>query len=59
MIEGLYDSVSTQMKTTLNSVIPTMSPYAEDPRSVDSIPQNVVDWVLLELKTDAFVPKLC
>ncbi len=54
ILESLYDSVGTHMKKTFSSIIPTTSPYAEDPRNIDSIPQNVVDWVLLELRPDAF-----
>jgi len=50
MIEGAYAG-SSNMNTTLltNNFIPTTSPYADD-RTVSSIPANVVDWVLVELR---------
>jgi len=49
-LEGPYDSTSGQMNTLLNDSIPTTSPYAQDPRSVSGIPDNIVDWVLVELR---------
>ncbi len=47
-LEGSYSSGT--MSTSLNGTLPTDSPYAEDPRSVTSIPADVVDWALLELR---------
>ncbi|MFZ1289607.1 MAG: S8 family serine peptidase [Melioribacteraceae bacterium] len=50
MLEGTYDGVSNLMNTSINSNIPLQSPYAEDSRTVTSIPADVVDWVLVELR---------
>ncbi len=51
LLEGAYDTTSNQMSTIINWIIPTTSPYLEDARTVDSIPSNVVDWVLVELRS--------
>lgn len=50
-LEGPYDSAGDSMRTTINNSIPLTSPYA-DSLIVESIPGNVVDWVLVELRTD-------
>ncbi len=54
-LEGPYiadgDTMSTELKT--NNYIPLTSPYSQDPRTVDSIPTGVVDWVLVELRSSA------
>jgi hypothetical protein len=50
-LEGPYNG--TDMNVLLNSEIPTTSPYTEDPRTVSSVPADVVDWVLVELRKDA------
>ncbi|MCP5061061.1 MAG: CRTAC1 family protein [Ignavibacteriae bacterium] len=51
-MEGAYDSNLDEMTTTLNPAdIPLTSPYTEDARIVGSIPANVVDWILVELRT--------
>jgi len=54
-LEGPYDVVSHSMKTKLrdNSWIPNQSPYTADPISVGSIPSNITDWVLVELRQTA------
>ncbi len=54
-LQGPYDANGDTMSTNLNPSggplqIPLTSPYAEDPRTVASIPANVVDWVLIELR---------
>ncbi len=49
-LEGPYDKNTNEMKTDLNTQIPLTSPYTEDPRTVSAIPDNVVDWVLVELR---------
>jgi hypothetical protein len=51
-IEGAYDTLSGSMRCDLNSKgdLPLCSPYIEKPRSVESIPENVVDWVLVQLR---------
>lgn len=40
------------MQSSLNNLLPGDSPYPEAPATVDSIPPDVVDWVLLELLSD-------
>ena len=54
-LEGPYDVANHRMKTTLreNSLIPNQSPYDADPITVDSIPSNITDWVLVELRKSA------
>ncbi len=51
-LEGPYDINNHVMKTDLNDngYIPTTAPYPEDTRTIASIPANVVDWVLVELR---------
>ncbi len=50
-LEGPYNSINDNMNTNLNSSIPETSPYSEDPRMVESIPSEIVDWVLVQLRT--------
>lgn len=50
-LQGAYDTQIDQMRIDINSNIPTTSPYAEDARTVSAIPANVVDWVLVQLRT--------
>ncbi len=50
-LEGPYNSSNTEMSTNLNGDIPLQSPYPEDSRSVSSIPANITDWVLVQLRT--------
>lgn len=52
-LEGPYSASANEMTTTLNSggYIPLTSPYPEDPRTVSSIPANVTDWVLVQLRS--------
>lgn len=47
-LEGPY--TSNAMSTSLSGNIPLTSPYAEDSRTVTSIPSNAVDWILVELR---------
>ncbi len=51
-LEGPYDVNNSIMNTNLNDndYIPTTSPYSEDVRTISSIPADVVDWVLVELR---------
>jgi len=51
-LEGPYDENNDNMNTTLNSLghLPLTSPYSEDPRTVSSIPGDIVDWILVELR---------
>ncbi len=58
-LQGSFDADGDTMTTALNvgGHIPTRSPYSEAPRDVISIPETVVDWVLLELRqTDTGTP---
>lgn len=54
-LEGSYDSSNNEMTTTLNSGgnIPTTAPYTEDNREVISMPTNITDWVLVQLRSTA------
>ncbi|MCK5148275.1 hypothetical protein KAR48_16075 [bacterium] len=57
-LEGPYNTSTHQMNTTLNDngLLPLISPYGEDPRTVDTIPTDIVDWVLVELREMATGP---
>jgi hypothetical protein len=51
-LQGPYNAVTDQMSTNINSILPTTSPYTEDPVSVPyTIPGNITDWVLLQLRS--------
>ncbi|MBN2104312.1 hypothetical protein JW835_09760 [bacterium] len=52
--EGPYTAGADSMKTYLydSSYIPKTSPYIDE-RIVDTVPPNVVDWVLVELRSNA------
>jgi len=52
-LEGAYDSVGDTMITDIFGSIPNTSPYSEDPRTLAPIPSGVVDWILVELRTDS------
>lgn len=51
-LDGPFYSEGDTMSTKLyqGNLIPLTSPYIQDPRTVDSIPSGVVDWILLELR---------
>ncbi len=51
LLEGPYDDASHEMTTSLT--LPTTSPYSEDARTVSSIPADITDWVLVELRSTA------
>ena len=57
-LEGPYQTDTHQMHTALNddSLVPLDSPYAEAPAHVTQIDADVVDWVLVELRTAADGP---
>lgn len=59
-LQGFYfadgDSLSTKLRN--GNDIPFTSPYAADPRTVENIPQNIVDWVLIELRTSSSLPPI-
>ena len=48
-LQGAYSGGA--MLTTQNAAIPLNSPYPTAPACVDSIPGDVVDWMLLELRS--------
>lgn len=48
-LQGAYEN-SYVMNTDLQNIIPFTSPYSQDPVSIDQIPDDMVDWLLLELR---------
>ncbi len=52
-LEGAWDSGNGNMRTDLyqGANLPLTSPYDVDPVSVASIPDSVVDWVLVEVRS--------
>ena len=54
-LEGAYIISSDSMRTTLSpdgsDIIPNTSPYSENERTIPAVPNNVTDWVLVELRT--------
>ena len=59
-LEGPYDASGDTMTTFLrdNGYLPLTSPYTEDPRTAVSIPENMTDWVLVQLRTTADGPAI-
>ena len=60
LLEGAYDSLQNQMTTFLNpNLIPLQHPYStfpwECPDSIqlNIVPENIVDWILLEARTSS------
>ena len=49
-LQGAYNSTAHSMNTNLGSNIPLTSPYLENIRSVENIPNDIVDWVLVQLR---------
>jgi subtilisin family serine protease len=51
-LQGPYDHDTHQMATDLKAggYIPELSPYSADQRGVTTVPPDVVDWVLVQLK---------
>ncbi len=52
-LEGPYNSTTNEMNTDINGQLPLTSPYTENARTVSSIPANIVDWVLVQLRQTA------
>jgi len=54
-LEGPYLAASGTMRTVLcdSNWMPAQSPFEEDPVEVGSIPDSVVDWVLIQLRKEA------
>lgn len=38
------------MFNSISNYVPLTSPYSEDPRSILEIPDDIIDWVLIELR---------
>lgn len=53
-LEGPFSAADDTMRTTLEQAgyIPTTSPYS-DGRTVGTVPDDVVDWIYVELRTNA------
>jgi len=52
-LDGPYDPDQNKMVASLGDSIPILSPYSEAPYTIDPIPANIVDWILVELRTDS------
>ncbi|MCB0745978.1 MAG: S8 family serine peptidase [Ignavibacteriae bacterium] len=50
-LEGAFDSFNGEMLTELNGLIPLTSPYSEDSRTLQYMPNDIVDWILVELRS--------
>ena len=50
-LQGPYDNNVHIMKTDINSILPFSDPYSQN-ESVGSIPSGIVDWILVELRSD-------
>jgi uncharacterized protein (TIGR02145 family) len=55
LLQGCYSSLDGQMSINLRTenYLPLTSPYCEDLRSVTSIPADISDWILVQLRTSA------
>ncbi len=47
-LQGAYNSATNEMD--INLTLPHLSPYSEDARTVNDIPVDVVDWILVQLR---------
>ena len=50
-LEGAYDTAGDTMRTSIHGSIPLTSPYTAAPKTVTSIPADVVDWVWVQLRS--------
>ena len=50
LLQGPYSTNLHAMSATLSNAIPLSSLYADDPRTVTAVPDNAVDWVLLQTR---------
>lgn len=58
-LEGPYDVATSDVMfidLNTNSLIPLTAPYLQNPRTVSAIPTDVVDWVLVELRSNLSGP---
>jgi len=55
VLQGPYNSVSHVMNSSLQAAgrLPNLSPYDEDPRTAFVFPENTVDWILVQVCTQA------
>ena len=52
-LEGAYYADGDTMSTAVNDSIPLTSPYTEDARTIDSVPEDITDWMLVQLRLTA------
>jgi len=52
-LEATYDVSGDSMSTSLNSLLPTTSPYYNDDVTTESVTADAVDWVAVELRSSA------
>jgi len=54
-LEGPYQSATDQMSIDLNTGthLPLISPYLENPRTIEAMPATITDWVLVQLRQTA------
>jgi hypothetical protein len=59
-LEGPYNASGDSLSSDLNAegLIPSVSPYTEDPDTVTAFPDNAVDWVLIQLREGPSEPAL-
>ncbi len=52
-LQGAYNTAASEMDVALNNagLLPLSSPYSEDARTIAAMPADVVDWVLVELRS--------
>lgn len=50
LLEGAYQPGIGEMSVSLNSILPTASPYPQAQRTITAIPQDITDWVQVELR---------
>ena len=49
LLEGAYDISGDSMSVLENNILPLISPY-QDNTEIDNLPNNVVDWIFVELR---------
>ena len=54
-LEGPFDAGAGEMAADLSAagLIPTISPYADDPRQAGAVAGEITDWVLVQLRSSA------
>ncbi len=52
-LQGAYNDTTHLMNVDLGTKIPLTSPYSENQRTINSIPSDIIDWVLVELRENA------